>query len=77
MALEGFGLHAEPRRTVALIGPNGSGKTTALRLLAGTMRPDGGRIELDGVDVTAEPVKLGASGGVSSARCSRTRSSQA
>ena len=39
-----------------MIGPNGSGKTTALRLLAGTMHPDGGHIELDGVDVTAEPV---------------------
>jgi branched-chain amino acid transport system permease protein len=55
VALEGFELHAEPQRTVALIGPNGSGKTTALRLLAGTMRADGGSIELDGADVTADP----------------------
>ncbi len=37
----------------ALIGPNGAGKTTALAQLAGELRPDAGRILLDGVDITA------------------------
>ena len=54
IALDGLGLRVEPGRTVALIGPNGSGKTTALRLLAGTMEPDGGRIALGGADITRE-----------------------
>ncbi|MDT0379045.1 ATP-binding cassette domain-containing protein [Streptomyces sp. DSM 42041] len=36
----------------ALIGPNGAGKTTLLGLVAGTERPDRGRIELNGTDVT-------------------------
>ncbi len=38
-----------------LLGASGSGKTTTLRLVAGFERPDGGTIELDGVDVARTP----------------------
>jgi len=38
-----------------LLGPSGSGKTTTLRLIAGFERPDEGRVELGGVDVTNRP----------------------
>src|SRR6267154_2659729 len=38
-----------------LLGPSGSGKTTLLRLIAGFERPDAGRIELGGADVTRVP----------------------
>jgi drug efflux transport system ATP-binding protein len=38
-----------------LVGPDGAGKTTVMRMLAGVMRPDGGGISLDGVDVVREP----------------------
>ncbi len=38
-----------------LLGPNGAGKTTTLRMLYGLMRPDGGRIEVDGAEVSADP----------------------
>jgi putative spermidine/putrescine transport system ATP-binding protein len=38
-----------------LLGPSGSGQTTLLRLIAGFERPDGGRIELGGIDVTQVP----------------------
>jgi len=38
-----------------LLGPSGSGKTTLLRLIAGFERPDAGRIELGGRDVTRVP----------------------
>ena len=40
---------------VALLGPSGSGKTTLLRLIAGFESVDGGRIFLDGDDVTTRP----------------------
>src|SRR5207245_9180208 len=40
---------AEP---ITLLRPSGSGKTTTLRLIAGVERPDEGRIELGGADVT-------------------------
>jgi molybdate transport system ATP-binding protein len=41
--------------TLALLGPNGAGKTTILRAVAGLVPLDAGRVELDGVDVTALP----------------------
>jgi putative spermidine/putrescine transport system ATP-binding protein len=38
-----------------LLGPSGSGKTTTLRVIAGFERPDSGRVELAGIDVTGTP----------------------
>jgi putative spermidine/putrescine transport system ATP-binding protein len=38
-----------------MLGPSGSGKTTLLRIIAGFERPDAGRVELRGVDVTDRP----------------------
>ena len=43
------GLTVGSGEVVALLGPNGAGKSTTLQLLAGTLVPDGGRVELDGV----------------------------
>ncbi len=37
-----------------LVGPDGAGKTTIMRMLAGVLRPDAGEIAVDGVDVVAE-----------------------
>jgi branched-chain amino acid transport system permease protein len=63
VALDGFELELQRGETAALIGPNGSGKTTALRLISGAIAPDAGRIELDGAEVTtagtADRVALG------------------
>jgi putative spermidine/putrescine transport system ATP-binding protein len=52
VAVDSVDLEVEPGEFFTLLGPSGSGKTTTLRLIAGFERPDAGRIELSGVDVT-------------------------
>lgn len=46
--LEATSFQARPRELVAVLGPNASGKSTLLRLIAGTLKPMSGRVELDG-----------------------------
>jgi putative spermidine/putrescine transport system ATP-binding protein len=52
VAVDGVDLEIAPGEFFTLLGPSGSGKTTTLRLIAGFERPDQGRIELHGRDVT-------------------------
>ena len=63
VAVDGLSLELARGETTALIGPNGSGKTTALRLISGASAPDAGAIEFNGSDVssatTADRVRLG------------------
>ncbi|MFI7585568.1 ABC transporter ATP-binding protein [Spongisporangium articulatum] len=54
-ALDGLDLTLHKGEFVALLGPSGCGKTTALRLLAGLEDADGGRVVVDGKDVTRLP----------------------
>ncbi len=49
-------LDVRPGEIHALIGPNGAGKTTVINQLTGELAPNGGRILLDGQDITALPV---------------------
>ena len=51
-AVAGVSLKIEKGARHALIGPNGAGKTTVINLLTGVLRPTGGRIELEGRDIT-------------------------
>jgi len=52
VAVDGVDLEVRRGQFFTLLGPSGSGKTTTLRLIAGFERPDTGRVELGGVDVT-------------------------
>src|SRR5947209_20292 len=52
VAVDGIDLDVRRGEFFTLLGPSGSGKTTTLRLIAGFERPDGGRIELGGIDVS-------------------------
>src|SRR5205807_7424941 len=54
-AVDRVSLSIERGEFFALLGPSGCGKTTLLRLIAGFETPDGGRIVIDGADVTAVP----------------------
>jgi putative spermidine/putrescine transport system ATP-binding protein len=55
LALDALDLDIVGGELVALLGPSGCGKTTALRAIAGFDRPDGGRVLVDGRDVTGVP----------------------
>jgi ATP-binding cassette subfamily B protein len=52
-SVEHFDLSVRAGETVALVGASGAGKSTVLNLVIGFLRPTGGRIELDGVDMEA------------------------
>lgn len=54
--VNGVSLRVESSEVVGLLGPNGAGKTTCFYMLVGLVRPDGGRILLDGQDITHAPV---------------------
>jgi len=51
-AVDGVTLSIAPGEFVGLIGPNGAGKTTLIRIVAGTVKPDRGRVMLAGNDIT-------------------------
>src|SRR6185437_6108896 len=58
VVLDGVDFAVGAGDAIGIVGPNGAGKTTLLNVLAGSLRPNGGRVEFGGADVTtAGPAK--------------------
>ena len=55
-AVDNFNLKIKKGELYGLIGPNGAGKTTVFNLLTGVYKPDSGKIELGGEDITGKSV---------------------
>jgi putative spermidine/putrescine transport system ATP-binding protein len=53
--LDGVDLGVARGEFVSLLGPSGCGKTTLLRIVAGLLAPDGGKVRLDDEDITGKP----------------------
>ena len=56
IAVDGVSFTAPDGAVTGLLGPNGAGKTTSLRMVYGLMKPDAGRIQVDGKDLLADPL---------------------
>ena len=55
VAVDDVSFTAHDGEITGLLGPNGAGKTTTMRMLYTLMRPETGRVQVDGIDVTADP----------------------
>lgn len=54
--VDGASFSIESGKVVGLLGPNGAGKTTSFYMVVGLVTPDTGKIELDGTDITKDPM---------------------
>jgi ABC-2 type transport system ATP-binding protein len=57
-ALDGLSLDVEEGTVLGVLGPNGSGKTTTVRILSTLLRPDSGHASVAGIDVIKNPEKV-------------------
>ena len=55
VAVDDLSFSAAPGEILGFLGPNGAGKTTTISMIAGLLRPDGGRIEIDGAGAPDRP----------------------
>lgn len=56
VVVNGLSLQVAPGEIVGLLGPNGAGKTTAFYMIIGLIRPDGGQVIFNDVDITNFPI---------------------
>ena len=62
--VDGVNYEVDHGEVVGLLGPNGAGKTTTFYMTVGLTAPDSGRVELDGHDVTDDPMYIRARKGI-------------
>lgn len=56
--VNGLSFHVKQGEIVGLLGPNGAGKTTAFYMTVGLIRPDGGKVMFNDIDVTEKPIHI-------------------
>ncbi len=54
-AIDGISMSVRAGELTALVGPDGAGKTTLMRMMAGLLKPDAGSLSVLGIDVAADP----------------------
>src|SRR5919197_3742127 len=62
--VKGVNVDVTSGEVIGLLGPNGAGKTTTFSMVVGLTAPDSGRVVLDGVDVTDDPMYVRARKGI-------------
>lgn len=58
VAVKDLALHIAPGEVFALLGPDGAGKTTTLRMLSGAIAPTRGTITIEGIDLSRDPERV-------------------
>ncbi len=56
-AVDGISLAVRRGEVLGFLGPNGAGKSTTMRMAAGFLAPDAGRVLIDGIDMWGQPVR--------------------
>jgi ABC-2 type transport system ATP-binding protein len=56
-AVDNLTLSVKPGEIFGFLGPNGAGKTTTIKMIVGLLKPDEGRIAIDGLDAVTDPLR--------------------
>lgn len=62
--VQNVSINLYPGEIVGLLGPNGAGKTTTFYMISGLIRPSGGSVKLNGIDITGWPIHRRARAGI-------------
>lgn len=57
-ALDRLDMEVADGALYGFVGPNGAGKTTTIKIITGLLKPDGGSVEIDGIDAVRDPYRL-------------------
>lgn len=58
LVIKGISFSAQQGEIVGFLGPNGAGKTTTMRMITGFLTPSAGTVNINGVDLTEDPVQV-------------------
>ncbi|MFZ7121457.1 MAG: ABC transporter ATP-binding protein [Eubacteriaceae bacterium] len=56
-AVDNISFQVNPSEIYGFLGPNGAGKTTTIKMITGLLKPDSGKIMINGIDNNSDPIK--------------------